>query len=65
MAIDLETGEVGNAWELYAKACQRQQKRWAAHIAAGLERVSIWKRDHFGRKVSPTRFYKLMHGTSE
>lgn len=63
MATDLETGEVGNAWELLAKSIERRNKRWNEHLNAGRLRVFQWKVTHrFGaRRLTPTRFYKLMH----
>lgn len=60
MATDLDTGEVGNAAELLAKAQERRRKRWDDKVGFGLNRMKAAERD--GVKITPTRFYKLVYG---
>lgn len=62
MATDLETGEHGSAFELFCRAIERRERRWREHVSDGLARVNLWRREHPGRKVTPTRFYRLLHG---
>lgn len=63
MAQDLETGEIGNAADLFMKAVARRRKKWDDHLVDGMNRVKAWTRENHGRYVSPTRFYKLVHNT--
>jgi hypothetical protein len=62
MAIDLETGEIGEASNLMVAAIARRRKRWDNYVGEGLNRVKDWTRKNPNRRVTPTRFYKLLHG---
>lgn len=60
MAIDLTTGETGHPSALLIKAHERRQKAWADHLARGRFRIRESRAN--GRRITPTRFYNLLHG---